>query len=332
MGGGTLAVNTTGFAGVSPKTVERGPDNFRSDDLAVPLSPNTHGALLMTGSMAAFTLNDTFMKLIGTDIPLFQLLLLRSIAVMVLLGGFIYLKGNFRKPAMSRDWWLMLIRGAAEAAAAWLFFTALFRMPIANVSAILQAMPLTVTLAAALFLGEPVGWKRFTAIIVGFVGVLLIVRPGTDSFTFDSLYAVASVACVTVRDLAVRRMSPDVPSTTVAFVTVIVVGVFSAVGSLFVEWTPVTVTNGSYLLGAVFLVLAGYILSVMAMRIGDIGAVAPFRYASLIVALITGYFVFGDWPDGITLIGASIVVGTGLFTLWRERRLRLSAEAALRIR
>ena len=249
--------------------------------------------------------------------------MLRSIAVAVLLGGYVYFKGTLGKPALARDWWLMVIRGAAEAAAAWLFFTALFRMPIANVSAILQAMPLTVTLAAALFMGEPVGWKRFTAIAVGFAGVLLIVRPGTDSFTVDSLYAVASVVCVTVRDLSARRLSPDVPSTTVAFVTVIIVGVFSAVGALFVEWEPVTVANWSYLSGAVILVLAGYILSVMAMRVGDIGAVAPFRYTSL---------MFGDWPDSVTMTGAAIVVATGLFTLWRERRLRLSEEAALRIR
>lgn len=286
----------------------------------------------MTGSMAAFTLNDTFMKLIGAEVPLFQALLLRSIGVTVLLGGYVYFKGTFRKPALARDWWLMVIRGAAEAAAAWFFFTALFRMPIANVSAILQAMPLTVTLAAALFLGEKVGWKRFTAIAVGFAGVLLIVRPGTDSFTIDSIYAVASVACVTVRDITARQLSPDVPSTTVAFVTVIIVGLFAAVGALFVEWVPVSAATWSHLLGAVILVLGGYIFSVMAMRVGDIGAVAPFRYTSLIVALITGYFVFDDWPDGITMIGAAIVVATGLFTLWRERRLRRSAEAALRIR
>lgn len=286
----------------------------------------------MSGSMAAFTINDTFLKLLGADLPLFQILLLRSIGVVVLLGAFAWATGAFRMPARKSDRRLILIRSVAEAAAAWFFITALFHMPIANVSAILQALPLTVTLAAALFLGEHVGWRRFAAILVGFAGVFLIVRPGSDGFTIDSVYAVASVLCVTVRDLAARRLSPDVPSMTVALGTAIIVGLFSAAGSLFVDWEPVSSRQWGYLTGAVLMVLGGYIFSVMAMRVGEIGAVAPFRYASLLVALITGYFVFGDWPDDLTLIGASIVVATGLFTLWRERQTRHSAPVPLRIR
>ena len=302
------------------------------DGAALPLSPNVRGALLMTGSMTAFTINDTFLKLLGADLPLFQILLLRSIGVVVLLGAFAWVTGAFRLPRKAGDRWLIVIRSVAEAGAAWFFITALFHMPIANVSAILQALPLTVTLAAALFLGEHVGWRRFTAILVGFVGVFLIVRPGTEGFTIDSLYAVASVLCVTVRDLAARRLSPEVPSMTVALGTAIFVGLFAAAGSLFVEWHPVSPRQWAYLAGAIVLVLGGYIFSVMAMRVGDIGAVAPFRYASLLVALIAGYFVFGDWPDDLTLIGASIVVATGLFTLWRERRAGHSSPVPLRIR
>lgn len=288
--------------------------------------------MLMTGAMSAFTVNDTFLKLLGSDLPLFQILLLRSIGVTVLLGAFAFYTGAFRMPELARDRWLIVIRSVAEAGAAWFFITALFHMPIANVSAILQALPLTITLAAALFLNEPVGWKRFSAIGVGFIGVFLIVRPGSDGFTIDSVYAIASVVCVTLRDLAARQLSPGVPSMTVALATGVFVGVFAAIGSLFIEWAPVTGTHWAYLSGTVVMVLGGYIFSVMAMRVGDIGAVAPFRYASLIVALITGYFVFGDWPDGLTILGASIVVATGLFTLWRERGVHRSAPVPLRIR
>lgn len=282
-------------------------------------SANIRGALLMTGAMAAFTINDTFLKLLGNDLPLFQILLLRAIGVAILLGVLTMRNGSMRMPKSPRDRWLILIRSIAEAGAAWFFITALFHMPIANVSAILQALPLTVTLAAALFLKEPVGWRRFTAIAIGFAGVYLIVRPGSDAFTIDSLYAVASVVCVTVRDLAVRRLSPEVRSMTVAMATAITVGIFAAVGSLFIEWQPMTGTHWAWLSAAIVMVLGGYLFSVSAMRVGDIGAVAPFRYTSLVVALITGWFVFGDWPDNLTMLGASIVVATGLFTLWRER-------------
>lgn len=286
----------------------------------------------MTGAMAAFTVNDTFLKLLGDDLPLFQILLLRSVGVSILLFFMAKYTGTFRMPRLARDRWLIVIRSIAEAAAAWLFITALFHMPIANVSAILQALPLTVTLAAALFLGEPVGWKRFAAIGVGFVGVYLIVRPGGADFTIHSLYAIAAVLCVTVRDLTARQLSSGVPTMTVALATAVIVGVFSAIGSLFVEWQPVTPTHWAWIAAAVVMVLGGYVFSVSAMRVGDIGAVAPFRYASLIVALVTGWFVFGDWPDSLTITGAVIVVATGLFTLWRERHVQQRGPVPLRIR
>lgn len=286
----------------------------------------------MAGAMAAFTVNDTFLKLLGTDLPLFQILLLRGIGVSLLLAAIAWSTGTFQIPPLARDRWLILVRSVAEAAAAWFFITALFHMPIANVSAILQALPLTVTLAAALFLSEPVGWRRFSAIGVGFLGVYLIVRPGGQDFTIDSLYAVASVLCVTVRDLTARQLSHSVPSMTVALGTGVIVSLFAAIGSLFTDWQPIGGKQWIYLAGTVVMVLGGYIFSVMAMRVGEIGAVAPFRYTSLIVALITGWFVFGDWPDDLTLIGAGIVVATGLFTLWRERHSHHPAPVPLRIR
>lgn len=283
------------------------------------LSPNIRGALLMTGSMTAFTVNDTFLKLLGADLPLFQMIFLRSIGVLVLLGGFTLWRGALRLPEGGKDRWLILARCLAEMGATWFFITALLHMPIANVSAIMQALPLTVTLAAAMFLSEPVGWRRFLAIAVGFLGVFLIVRPGADGFTVYSVYAICAVLCVTFRDLAARQVSREVPSLTVALAAVVFIGAFSAVGSAFEDWRSLSLINWVWLLAGVVTILLAYVFSVMAMRVGEIGAVAPFRYSSLIVALILGYLVFGDWPDFLTLIGAGIVVATGLFTLWRER-------------
>lgn len=277
------------------------------------------GALLMAASMTAFTVNDTFVKLLGDHLPFFQFLLLRSVGAASILFILAWRAGALRLPESSRDRWLIAVRSLSEMAAAYFFLTALINMPLANVSAILQALPLTVSLAAALFLGETVGWRRFAAIGVGFAGVYLIVRPGSEGFTVYSIYALLAVAAVTVRDIAARRVSKGVPSLTVAAAAAFSIFAFSAIGAAGTEWQPVRPLDWLWLAGSVVTVIGGYLFSVSAMRVGEIGFVAPFRYTSLLVALILGLVVFGDWPDAITLLGAGIVVATGLFTLWRER-------------
>ncbi len=222
----------------------------------------------------------------------------------------------------------------AEIFATLFFLVALLHMPLANLSAILQALPLAVTLAAALVFGERIGWRRLTAILVGFVGVMIIIRPGTEHFDIWSLMGVASVLCVVVRDLAVRRMQAGVPSVIVAMgaavmVTAMGIGLSTVPaagwGPMFeglTGWVALSPWQALQITGAGLFLIAGYIFAVSAMRWGDVGVVAPFRYTSLLWALILGLVVFGDWPDGWTLIGAAIVVGAGVFTLLRERAVR----------
>lgn len=288
------------------------------------LSDNTRGALFMMGSMTAFTLNDACMKSLSGEIPLFQAMALRSVAVIAFIGVMAWRGGAFRTRIARSDQILIALRTVVEMGAAFFFISALFHLPIADVTAILQALPLTVTLAGAVFLGEAVGWKRLTAILVGFVGVLLILRPpllfgeGTG-FSVYSIYVLMAVACVTVRDLCARRISVAVPSMTIALAAAVGVMLLGTVGSATQDWQPVSATSALWLSGASFFVIGGYVFSVSAMRAGEIGFVAPFRYTSLIAALLLGLFVFGEWPDGLTLLGSAIVVATGLFTLYRER-------------
>lgn len=284
-------------------------------------SANMRGAALMVGSMTAFTINDTFVKLLGDNLPFFQFLFLRSLGATALMVLLAWQSGALRMPDTSRDRRLMIWRSLAEMAAAYFFLTALINMPIANVTAILQALPLTVALGAAVFLKEEVGWRRFLAIGIGLIGVFLIVRPGGAGFNIFGVYALLAVVSVTIRDLTARQLSDDVPSLTVAAFGAFAILVFSGIGAAFGEkWQPVAGLDWVWLIGSILTIILAYLFSVSAMRTGEIGFVAPFRYTSLLVALILGFFVFGEWPDTLTSVGAAIVVATGLYTLWRERQ------------
>ncbi len=284
------------------------------------MTPNTAGALLMMASMAAFTMNDACIKATNNALPLFQVLTIRGVLTSVLVYALARYLGALRFRLGRKDWILVALRALSETAAAYFFLTALMNMPLANVTAVLQVLPLTVTLGAALFFGDPVGWRRMTAIMVGFLGMMLIVRPGPDGFSMDSLFALAAVGCVTVRDLATRRMSANVPSMTVTLVSSVCVLAFFGAASFSSDWQPLDTRLALLLVGSSVFILAAYICSVMVMRVGDVSFIAPFRYTGLLWALLLGWLVFGDWPDTVTMAGAFIVVATGVFTLYRERK------------
>ena len=285
------------------------------------MSDNMRGAGLMVASMAAFTFGDTCVKALGGVVPLSQILTLRGLFATTFILGLTLWLGQLRFDLAPRDWALIALRSLAELLSALFFFVALFNMKLANVSALLQMLPLTLAMASALFFREPVGWRRWLAIAIGFGGMLLIVKPGTDGFNVFTLSALAAVFFVTVRDLSTRRMSREVPSMLVTLAGSVTVLVFAAIWSLWQDWVPLDARTGGWLAGASLFIVGGYTFSVLVMRVGDIGFVAPFRYTGLIWALILGYIVFGEWPDTLTLFGAAIIAATGLFTLWREMQL-----------
>lgn len=290
------------------------------------MSPNARGAVLMMGSMAAFTLNDTCMKLVMGHLPLFQLLVLRGALASILIYALARYLGALTLRFPRRDRGLVALRCLAEVGATFFFLTALSRMPLANVTAVLQTAPLTVTLGAAIFLGEPVGWRRFAAIAAGFLGMLLIVRPGPEGFSVEAAYVLIAVCFVTLRDLTTRRMSASVPSLTVTLAAALSVTAFAAIMSVGAEWVPMSGADLALVCAASVLILGGYLFAVMVMRVGEISFIAPFRYTGLIWALVLGYAVFGHWPEPLTLVGAGIVAAAGLFTFYRERRLPAPAK------
>ena len=284
-----------------------------------PLSDNARGALWMMASMAGFVLNDTLMKSVAGEVPLFQAIFLRGAIATGLIALVARQRGALAHRLRGPDRRLMLYRMVGEIGGTSLFLIALFQMPLANATAIIQAAPLAVTLAAALFLGHAVGWRRYTAIGIGFVGVMLIVRPGGEGFNAYSLAALASVLFITLRDVATRGFSRAVPSLLVTVVTSGAITVFAGAVTALGGWQPVGWEVVARLAGAAVLLLLGYYAGIVSMRVGEIGFVSPFRYTNLLWALLLGFVVFGDVPGWLTVAGASIVAGTGLYTLHRER-------------
>lgn len=284
------------------------------------MSNNLIGASLMMASMFCFTVNDTFVKLTDNALPLPQLLALRGFMATALILALGLALRRLRFDLERQSWWLIGLRCLAEIGAAYFFLTALIHMPLANVTVILQALPLTITLAAFVFLREPVGWRRIAAIAVGFCGMLMIVRPGADGFTVWSVYALIAVLFVTLRDLVTRRLPASTPSLSVTLLTSAAMTVWFGAASALHPWVPVTVEIWGLLAGSAFFIVGGYFFSIQTVRVGEISVVAPFRYTSLLWALMLGWLIFGDWPVPQTLFGAALVVLAGLFTFWRERR------------
>lgn len=289
---------------------------------------NIRAALFMMAGTGAYTINDVFLRLLGDELPMFQILVLRGVIVSAFFGALLWRVRAELGNLTRRDHVLVAIRSASEAAAAYFFLMALFNMPIANLTAILQVIPLSVALAAYLFLKEPLGWRRMSAILIGFAGVMLIVRPGAESFNIYALSALMSVAMITVRDLTTRMLSRSMPSVFVACSAAIGVTLFGVAGSVTETWAMPSATGLIWLAGATSFIILGYILVILAMRTGELTFAAPFRYAALLFALVAGWLVFDEWPDALTFLGAAIIVGTGLYTLYRERQMRLALEAA----
>ena len=194
-------------------------------------------------------------------------------------------------------------------------------MPLGNLNAIMQVVPLTVTLGSALFYREAVGLRRMLAIVIGLGGVMLIIRPGAEGFNVWSLYALAAVLCVAARDMITRQLSSEVPGMSVTLGTTVSVMLAAGLASTTQEWEPVSGQAALYICGSAVFILAGYFFSIQVMRTGDVSFIAPFRYTGLIGAMIIGFLVFNEVPKPLTLLGAAIVMGMGLFTFYRERKL-----------
>ncbi|WP_095589180.1 DMT family transporter [Actibacterium ureilyticum] len=287
---------------------------------------NLNGILLMTGGMVGFTFEDMFIKMLTATLPVGQVLVLIAAGSAAV---FLALSVALRHRPFARAAWrpVLVIRAACEAIAALCFVTALASVDLSVVAAVFQALPLVITMGAALFLGEQVGWRRWTAISLGFVGVLLIIRPGMAGFEPRALLVLISVLAVAARDLITRRIDVTVPSTVVSFqgfaavipaaLVLLALSPDRAALPDTAEWWKAA---GGVTFGAL-----GYYAVTASMRLADVGALMPFRYTRLVFSMLVGMVVFHERPDAITLAGAALIIATGFYTFLREQRLARAA-------
>lgn len=283
------------------------------------MQTNMRGILLLTLSMAGFAAEDALIKLASGDLPAGQILLMIGLVGTPVFAIWGRLQGQriFSRQVLDGTLWL---RNVFEVIGTLGFVTALTLIPLSTASAILQASPIVVTAGAAIFLGETVGWRRWTAIAVGFCGVLVILRPTGAGFDANALWALVGVLGLASRDLVTRRMKASLPTMVVAtwaFATVAVLGagMLAASGGATLPTGPSLL----YVLAAVSIGIGAYWCIIEATRAGDVAAIQPFRYTRLIFALIIGGIVFAERPDAWTLVGAAMIIGSGLYTFARER-------------
>ena len=284
---------------------------------------NPRAAGLMVASMAAFAFEDLFLVRAATTMPPGQV-----IAMMGAAGAVVFwlIAARLRQPILTRRalTGAAALRSLSEALAAMLYITALALIPLTVNSALLQASPLVVTMGAALFLREKVGWRRWGAIAVGFVGVLVILQPGTDGFRIAGLLTVACVAFMAARDLSTRVMDASIGTfqlTTWAYLSLVPAGlILMAVQGQSLQ--AIDPSQWFDLTGALITGLLGYYAVTAAMRLGEVSVVAPFRYARLVFAMILAMIFLGERPDAWMLTGAALVIGSGLYTFAREARLK----------
>ena len=287
---------------------------------------NVRGIVAMLGAMAAFSFGDALMKLAADRFPTGEAIFLRGLMSMAAIWWLASRLGALSNVHLLRMPYLPT-RTWADVAASLLFIAALGRIPLADASAILQTNPLAVTAGAALFLGENVGWRRWTATAVGLLGVLMIIQPGSSAFSWASLLVIGAVIASAVRDLVTRKL-PAIPTVLVTAAAVTATTLASLVLLPFETWTMPRFLDLVVLAIAGTCVLAGQFLVITSIRAGDVSAVVPFRYSAIVWSLLLSFIIWHHLPNALTMLGIVVVSGAGLYTFYREEALKRQGKFA----
>lgn len=281
------------------------------------LSKNQRGVLALCGCMTCYTVNDVMVKQILRTYPLGEVIFVRGLITTVLIGLVALALGHGRD-LLAGPSRLVAARSLFDGLSTAGFLAALSQMKLANLAAMLQIAPLLITALSVLLYREIVGWRRWAAIGVGFLGALLVIKPLPSEFNIWALVAAASALCAAAREITTRQIGRAAPVMVVAFWGSVVIGLFGLVFAAteswraFVGWDLVLLCTA-----AIFMCIALYLMA-LAFRDVDLSVVAPFRYSYLITSAVGGYLVFHELPDEWTVVGALLIVAGGIYTLHRE--------------
>lgn len=287
---------------------------------------NRRGILAMLAAMIFFIANDSLLKLATSAYPPGQIMAIRSLFASGMALALVAGSGELGR-LRSLGSPVVLGRACLEATVAFLYISSLSHLALGNITAISQATPIILTLMTVALGIERVGWRRWCAVFVGFIGVLLVVKPSPTGFDVYGLIALAAAAVVAGRDLVTRLIGDHIPSVVVTLSTTSAVGLAGLLLGLGEEWRPLATREVLLLLSAAFLVTLGNLAIIVAFRGGDVSVVSPFRYSIVVFAVVLGFLIFGEWPDAIAWLGTALIVGSGVYTMHRDRVRRLEAGA-----
>lgn len=276
---------------------------------------NHRGALLLLASTAALAGNDACIKAFGASQPVFHAIFWRGLIVTGALVAIGWWGSTWRRLPRGRDARLLLCVAVAEVVTVFAYVHALLRLPLAHVIAIQQTLPVVHGVVAIAFLREPAATRRLGGVVLAFGGVLCIARPASVGFDPATLVAGLSVLSMAARDLLTRRLSPDVPSFLPALSVGAAVTLAAGLASIAEPRFTPTPVHLALLTGSAVFILAGSMLGLAAVRVGELGYVAPFRFTALPFALVIGFVLFDERPSALALVGCALIAAGGFLSL-----------------
>jgi drug/metabolite transporter (DMT)-like permease len=285
------------------------------------VTENRRGILYMVTGMAALVVNDSAVKYVGQSVGVAQMIFVRGVMAIVMLGAVARAVGATARLHTLADR-TVATRVVLDCLTTFLFIVSLMHLPIGNATAINLGSPLIMALLAVFLLGEHPGFRRWLAIGAGFAGIVLVIQPRLEGFNAWSLMCLAATLFQSVRDLLTRRIPSEVPTILIALATVSFITLIAGSITLILGWQPIGRSEILLLAIAAVLLAVGYWLIINSMRHGEITVVAPFRYSGLLVALLTGFIVWGEVPTAIAWGGIALLLAAGVYLLHEERRRR----------
>ena len=280
---------------------------------------NSKGIILMLVAMASFAVGDTFIKISGAFLSPAQIMFFLIAGGLIIFAMIAQFKGEnlLDSRAFSP---VLLIRYLAEMIGLVAMIMGLTKIPLSVVGTVTQASPILVAAGAVFFFKEIVSWRRWSSIVIGFIGVVLVIQPGSQNLDYAVIWAVVALVAFSIRDLVTRLTPPDIPSASIATFTMIAAFPFTAAWVFFggekffppeIDWLVVAsmIILGSF----------GYLLLITSLRLGELSAIMPFRYSRIVFLLILGVLVFGERPTASMLVGTALILTSGVYIMWREK-------------